>query len=362
MTSPKITAGLSVAFQTEVLDGGIVTSCKRSRNLVLDVGLDLFASYPFGQLFGNVVLGTGTRPTRRDSGHITASQAGSTVTASGAFFEAADVGRLLKFDSGDEVYITAFNSATEVIVADSVARAASEFTVWYVNATGHEAEHSRVSSYSAETGTFTNGVYTLTRTFTSAPFTDGAMIKEVGWSPTGSGTLFGRALVPAGGDFVGSGKQYRVTVSGSCRYGPAETMAQADVGSNGFSTGGAYAIEFVPVGGVTAATGFLIGLSASSAALVPMQAMANESLNDSLAYLAATRGAYVSGTCRAEYNVKFAASAAVLGNIRSINFIRDAGSAAYRFGRLLLNSNQAKDAMHTLSLTFGMSWGRTLVN
>jgi hypothetical protein len=358
MTSPKLHAGLSVAFQTEVLAGGIVTSCKRSKNLVLDVGLDMFAAYvSLHELLAYVVLGTGTKPTRRDSGTITASQTGNTVTASGAFFEAADVGRLLKFDSGAEVYITAFSSATEVTVADSVSRSASEVTVWYVNATGHEAEHSRLSSYSNQTTAFLDGVYTVTRTFTSSAFASGVLLKEIGWAPKNTGALFGRALIPGGGDFVGAGKQYRVTVSLSCKYGPAAAAAQADVGNNGFSTAGAYAIEYIPVDGLTANHPFLGAISADSSALTPLASVEGPSIGPGT--VGVTAKTYIAGSFSRSFEL-FAGTDFVLSGIRSIQL--GSANGPRRCARLLLSAPQIKDGLHTLTLTFGMSWGRILIN
>lgn len=217
-----------------------------SQNLITDVGLDMPASYLWRNCFLYFAVGTGTRPTKRDSGTITASRTGTAVTASADFFEAGDVGRTLKLDSGAVTKITVVNSATVVTVADSGADAASEFTVWYGNDSTHEAEY---ASFSADlTGTnerttaITGATITLRRTGISTAFAAPKQLREIGWRPTSSGNLFGRALIPGGGDSVAAGQQYKVQVELSITVSPATATAASNVGT-GCDTAGSYCLE-----------------------------------------------------------------------------------------------------------------------
>lgn len=359
----NFSAGISVKYRTEIIDAatGVVESVKESKNLWLDSGFERMGqnSHRLDRLLKYVALGTGTLPTRRDSGTITASQAGNVVTASAAFFDASDVGRLLKFDSGAEVYITAFSSATSVTVGDSVARGASEFTVWYVNATAHEAEFLRVGDYTDVSAALVGDTYTLTRTFTSAAFATGKLIQEIGWSDqAGAGALVGRDRVPGGGDYVAAGKQYRVTVSFSIKYGPTVAMTHPDVGNNGFSTAGQYALEAIghmPDGGLV-----YVGLSTSSAALAPLAGSANPV--GVIASKEATKVAYVPGSRRLKWSAKFTINEGNSTAIRSIIYGFDNGYALANTVRLLLDAPQTKDALHTLQIDVCVNLTRTLTN
>ena len=103
----------SVTYETSILEHGFEIARRApKKNLLLDSGLDGWAVRTFWDSFSHCVLGDGTAPTKRDSGAITATIAGEVATASAGFFDPADVGRLLKLDSGQEVKIDGYTSAT----------------------------------------------------------------------------------------------------------------------------------------------------------------------------------------------------------------------------------------------------------
>jgi hypothetical protein len=203
-----------------------------------------------------LVLGTGSKPTKRDSGIVTASLAAGVVTASAAFFEAADVGRTFKFDNTAKEYrITEYQSATAVAVDSSDTVAADQFMIWYSNEVTHGAEHSRIITYATDAGfngyttDDATGTWTNFRTFLSPTFAADTLITEIGWAPsTSAGSqLFGRALVPGGGDYVVAGQKYRVRVEHSMVWGPREVVAVGNIcQQDGFDTSGAFALERVP--------------------------------------------------------------------------------------------------------------------
>src|SRR4051812_11153701 len=109
-------------------------------NLILDSGLNKHASTGWASCFSTCIFGNqvGPTPVSRGPGAITFSQATTTITASGGFFVAADTGRLFKFDSGEECYLT-FVSATQATASISRTVGSGPGTVWYVNQTAVES-------------------------------------------------------------------------------------------------------------------------------------------------------------------------------------------------------------------------------
>src|SRR5690606_11548336 len=155
--------------------------------------------------FTSAVVGTGTDPVRRDSGAVTLSRAGTTVTASAGFFEAADVGRLLKMDTGEDMRVISFASSTSVEVDTSRPIAATPGTVWYVNQTALVSESKRSNTYSTDGGangsTFLVDTWTHKRTFVFSAEAGPVVYREIGWSWTNTvgANLFGRDLLAGAG-------------------------------------------------------------------------------------------------------------------------------------------------------------------
>lgn len=244
----------SVRFRRQVLNPDDTPAGDWSdwkNNLILDVGLDSVCGGNnwFSQI-DYLATGDGALVTKRDSGTITFSRAGNTVTASGAFFEAADVNRRLKFDSGEVMKITAFGSNTSVAVDASGTLASSEGTVWYTNATGLVAEFGvRTATVSTDSGanadTFIGGVWTRRRTFVTGVFAATKTVREVGWSRASSGTLFGMSPVPGGGDAVPAGKKYKLQLELSVDYSPKTPVALTEFGV-GMSSLGYFSQERTP--------------------------------------------------------------------------------------------------------------------
>ncbi len=215
---------LAVDYQTSIVErqpGGKLRTVKQNpprRNLLLDSGLDLVVTRSFSYLIDYVAVGDGATPTKRDSGVIRVSIAGETATADGSFFEPADVGRLLKLDSGQEAYITAYTSATEVAVAGAADDPASEATVWYVNERGLTNERDRFNTKSTDSGDNTkswNGSYMeYKNTRIGDPVTETVTYREIGWSydDDRGNNLLGRDVLPGGGDTLTEGQQYKVVV------------------------------------------------------------------------------------------------------------------------------------------------------
>lgn len=366
---------LHIEYHTEILDGEgrTVSSRPPKRNLLLDSGLDNLAGQAFWFSFSNVVLGTGTAPTKRDSGAATVTISGEVATASANFFQAGDVGRLLKVDSGQEVYISGYTSETEVAVAGAADEAASEFTIWYVNATGHETEVRRISTVSATDSSWNGTQAMLSRTFTGPVESTARTYREIGWSGTSTvgNNLLGRDLIPGGGDSIAPGQQYRVTVRFFIGITPIEPTAFDNVGG-GFDLGGTAMFArlhraflgpsnssiFITSGDTFFDPDKTRQVSLYDAALdMPSAPSIASNASDSARRLNLTKAGYVAKSFRLVESATFGTSQ---GNGTVAAVAVGAGSSTN--WHLNLTTPQSKASTHTLAMSYTHSWGRTLVN
>tara|TARA_R110000803_G_scaffold188111_2_gene250524 strand:+ start:3901 stop:5136 length:1236 start_codon:yes stop_codon:yes gene_type:complete len=255
---PKISTP-GVKFKISIIRAktGLTELISEGENLILDSGLTLWGSNLGAELTQSVAVGTSTVPTQRDSSTTTCSQALTTVTASAAFFEAGDVGRLLKFDTGEEKLITTFTSTTIVEVDDSATVAADEFTIWYVDQTGLQAESARGNTRRTDSGdnetTLSAGVFNHKRTHLMAAVGAGVTYNEIGWavSNTPGNNLFNRAIISGGATLV-IGDQLLVESNLEIVLSPQTSTAQADVGAGGFNSAGT--IQYEGIGHATVST------------------------------------------------------------------------------------------------------------
>lgn len=377
--------GASVEWETFARnpDGTVVPLRKAKRNLILDQGLDYFASQLIVNCTRYCAVGTGTNPIKRDSGAITFSRAGTTVTSSANFFEAGDVGRLLKFDTGEEMKVTAYTDPQNVTVDTSGALGAAEGTVYYVNRTGLQTETARTGNLRTDAGdnqsTFSVDTWTHKRTFLFPAVGGNVTYNEIGWSPSsGAGAnLFGMDLI-SGGDSLLTGQQYIVIVRLSVKVSPASGVAVGDVGNNGFDTSGTAKMESVALGD---GQGF-IGLNSAgnaSGGYANLEPSHQSSLSCATMFrtLDFTQQAITSGTIFDSDNVQKNATASTY---TPGTFFRDFTSAAVAvneangsiygicLGRASRNFSvkfttpQTKAGTHTLAATWRLSWNRVLVN
>lgn len=161
-------------------------------NIILDQGLNRWVtSSDIVYMDDYCMVGTGTQVLYRDSGEVTFSQAGTTVTSSASFFVSGDVGGIIKADSGEEARIISLTSATEVEVDISRTVATTEFGIHYTHQTGLAHQVMEHYNGNAPHPTF-NGVdtVTFTKTHRFAPATAAYSISEVSYGPS-SGFAFG---------------------------------------------------------------------------------------------------------------------------------------------------------------------------
>lgn len=245
---------VSIKFQTAVLrDGKVVRRSPWRRNLILDQGLDRVAVEQWCDVFKVAAVGTGALVIKRKDIALTFSRAGNEVTASGSFFDAGDVGRLFKFDSGEEMYVTAYTDATHVDVSETGTIAAGPGSLWFVNSTGLVAESKRSQTYSASLGAnstnVTDNVLLHKRTFIFSAEVGTVTYTEVGWSwtTTPGGNLFGMAPLGLATQTLDPGDQFQVVVQMSVVIVPDEPTAVADTSGGAFNTLGTQMIESLGV-------------------------------------------------------------------------------------------------------------------
>jgi len=368
-----------------------VSEIRKGRNLILDQGLnDVMTSYAWCQGFGVCAVGTGTTPTYVDSGAITATAASTTVTSSAGFFTSGMTGYLIKFDSGEERYITFVDSTHATLSAALTVGSPTLFTVYAVNQTGLDTETKRTSTYLTGAGncgtSWTSTSSAQTRTFDFSIEGSNINYTELGWSASGSAgnNLFSRTLISGGTVTVLTGQGLRVIYTLTITV-PSSTST------------GSYAITGWPVSPSTVVTGsYNLGNPFGSPSLAPIGSVGTNggsNINnfcayemgstayqvDSGAFLctgatlpmfgsdyvqgtsvhsdSGSRVGYVSGSFKRDYTFHFALGTAVGTAWRGITM-----PLANTLFVFVFDEAQTKDNAHTLDFNVTVSVGRVLVN
>jgi hypothetical protein len=385
--TPQMSVG--VVYQIEVLDasGKTVKRYPAKRNLVLDQGLNNMATQDLHALTQNAAAGTGTDPVKRDSGSTTFTRSGTTLTASGNFFVVGDVGRLFKFDTGEEMYITAFTDAQNVTVNLSGAIAAAEGTVWYVNQVGLQTETKRTSSLLSGSGnnqqTYVAGVWSIKRTFIFAAEVAPVTYNEIGWSHLASAgnNLFGRDIVSPGVSLIAT-QQLKVTCTLNIAYGPVVSTPFTNPFTGGWGDDGDFGYEGIPTNdtGNPARTLQLAFRPADNGSASGFQmstisdAIANGSQTNSdgwidrsgtgmVAATGHTVPAYVTGSFTKHRDFQFNVSSINRANNRCFGNGNNPGGGQWRGQiRWLMDTDQVKLNTHVLNIRITTTWQRTLAN
>lgn len=178
--------------------GNVVRRVPDQSNLILDVGMDAVALTPWFTQLTYGVAGSGTTDTREA---VTGAyfQSGTTVTRGSGprDFTAADVGKLIKFASGEESRISAFTSATVVTVVESRTVASTSITLYDVGQVRLTTETKRSNTYPVfnfDDGTAAqttildpaNAKITLRRTYDFTAEVGAVSYTEIGVSPANS--------------------------------------------------------------------------------------------------------------------------------------------------------------------------------
>ena len=391
-SAPKPDFGLHTAaavhYRTWILnpDGSVAQPPRAwKKNLILDAGLNQVATNRWAALTRYCAIGTGVPVLRRDSGATTLTLAGGHCTASAGFFVSQDVGRQIKLNTGQEMYVTVYNTATDVTVDNAGAAGPIAGTVWYVNLTGLVTETKRTGNCTLGAGdnqsTFSVDTWSHKRTFIHTAEAGPVTYREIGWSPSaGAGAnLFGMDLIAGLGDSLTAGQQYKVQVTLTQVFSPTTPQAIADFGNAGLNTAGTVGFEGVNAGGDGSALASVTssgGVNATYQELEP-SAPANLSVRMALASATWAQGNLSGGTVAPPANTaktSWSAAAYTGGSFyRDFTNVWDTTvviAAVYGFiiGATTLaygdkfTATQNKDNAHTWTVVFRLSWGRVLVN
>ena len=209
--------GFGNRVKAQVIENGrVVHETDWTSNLILDQGMDRLPTTLICDLFLYCAIGTGNTPTEDDSGAVTATTSGTTCTASGSIFAAGDVGKLLRFDTGEKAMITAYTSATQVTLGATLGVTTQLFTMYRVSQSGLATEVKRSATYLTGSGntetTRSGSTYTHRRTYDFTAETGSVNYAEVGFShsATVASNLNSRALFSGGAVTVLNGQQLRV--------------------------------------------------------------------------------------------------------------------------------------------------------
>lgn len=216
-------------FQCFVIDAKTKRTIKEyppQRNLILDSGLDALDTRSWKTLIEYCACGTGTTPTK-DIIDGTASQSGNTVTLSGSTWTATsgDIGKWIKFATGEEAKITAAPTGVTWTVNKPQTVAAAVCCLYRANQTGLVSESKRTTAVNStflpeyddgarSQATISNTAaetVMLRRTYDQTAETSSVNYTEVGvsWAGTAGANLFSRVLL-SGAVTVEDGQQLRI--------------------------------------------------------------------------------------------------------------------------------------------------------
>lgn len=383
---PSLKQSYAVEFERIILnaDGSVAKRSKPQRNLILDTGMDALAARDIVDNFNFAKVGTGNNPTRRDSATTTVTIAGTTATASGAFFVSGDVGRLLQTDSGVQRYITGFTSSTVVTVGVAATAGPEEFTIYYVNDTALQAQSKITNTYGSNSGdngsTWVSPTYTHKRTFVFSAEVGTVTYREIGWSWTTGTALFGRAVFSGGGDTLIAGQQYVIICRVFVTYGPTTIQAVGDVGNNGFNTAGNFNFDSVVDAATVATSGATqnasgYGFGPHTGATVALKAATFSQsagiVNSGISFNGDSSGwwkqstldAYVPGNYTRTHRANWGIADAV-GTPYGLTIGGNGnGFGVSRAMSLKFTTPQTKDGAHTVAIVWpAISWARELIN
>lgn len=353
-----------------IRDGVRIPVLKDQRNLILDTGMEDIGQRSLSNFQDYCHWGDGSDSNTLDSGAITASQSGTTVTASAGIFSAGDVGALIKFDSGEEKYITTFTSSTVVEVSDSATVASSEFTIWYVDQTTLANEIQRTNSTQG-TNNFSEsgGVITRTRTHIFSAIGSAQTVREVGWGHENNTTIASRVVLgsPVA---LSSGDQLEVESFFEIVQSPQTPQATDPTGDEG-SFAGNFQIEGYGIGTLDGETDralepYASGSSCSCKLSSTSTALGTYGTPVSISFLSGginSTPVLSSLPTTAPWQITKTWSYTTgqgNGTIRSVvitDFVPSLSAL-----RLLLTSGQVKTSDQTISVQMTVTWDRNLTN
>lgn len=244
-------------YKFQVRRNGVVISERPwVSNLIQDCGMDQVAGNYWCSLITYMAVGSAVSPVpvRRDSNAVTISIASHTATASGSYFQAGDVGRILKLNDvpGTERYITGFTNSTAVTLGGAVATVPPiNGTVWYVNETAMTSQLSSAALASTDGGangtSWAGNVATYKKTIILPAVSSGVVLTEIAFSVNGVNVnVFDRDVI-TGGVALSPGDQPSAIVELIKTIIPATAISVGNV-ATGYDSSGMLQVEAVQSG------------------------------------------------------------------------------------------------------------------
>lgn len=391
----KITSEAKLRYKFErIRDGKLIKSKWSKFHLITDAGLDKVASNSWLACVSTPIIGEGVSPTaiRRDSGGITFTQAGTTLTASAGFFSAADVGRLFKWGTGtagNEIYITGFTSTTIVTVGTSATVGTPEIgTIWYVNTallqtpiTGltwtknnDALENFSTAGTSGDTCTVTNQTV-----FYSSALAGPKTVSEIAFSHNNTNSnVFDRDLVTPTVALL-TADQAKITLQLIIKWSPITDVAVGNV-ATGYDSSGNVRLESLGMsnltgishwsssGGISGGGNMVLepvcsavpfGVRSTNTAFQAFNAITPNNTGTFLGNKTGTTASYGTGNRYIDSSVTFSISE-VNGTLYDVS-IGNSPSGGSLF-RQKFTASFTKLSTQTLAFTFRKSWSRTLTN
>jgi hypothetical protein len=352
------------------------------KNLILNNGLDRWCDLTiFGNLALYCVAGTGSTDTSANPTPTVAVQAGTTVTLAGGTFvftnTATDAGKMLHWNDGHEARIVTVTAPTIIEVTPSQIVASGAFLVYNTNQVGLVTEVKRTNTYLAGAGntetTYPGVTMQNRRTYDFSPEVGGITYNELGisWVVTPGNNLFSRVKLATGVSMV-AGQSLRVIWDLITSFSPICTAPAAITPSpiTGWAgaTGDAAICQpsgLSDINGGYAVTSLEPSVSGTSV-LYNWTAFAWPSWPGNPAGTPHMRGQSGAHALSVYTPLSFYRDQSYTyligeGNGVDINVISNArwGLSNPSFV-YLIGSNQTKDSLHTLAITFRYSVGRTL--
>lgn len=384
--------GFVQCFVVDSATGRVVKEYPRQSNLILNAGMDQVALTQWADLFTYCAAGTGTTPTADDSGVTTATQVASTVTLSGGAFTftdtATDAGKVIKWDTGEEAQIVTVTNPTTVVVNNSTAVPAAQFTVYRTNQTQLATELQRTANYLAGAPncqtTLVGNLYAMRRTYDFTMEVAPVVYSEiaVGWA-SGPNNIFSRILlgVPVA---VSGGQQLRVTYELQLSLVPGAPIAKtANIGgwpvAPSLTTDGTEAIQLIGLSSVAASgatsqydTAYSAGEPSATANLgvflstdgTPPSVFGSAVSRTAGEYATPTPETYVVGTYYLDKTAIFSVGIGNGTTWLSMGYGYNQPNLWFCWNQttmvFVFNETQTKLNTHTLTLTWRFSWSRVL--
>lgn len=375
-------------------------------NLILNQGMEELVNRTWTACFTYGIAGTGTRANSVDSSTDTAAQSGTTVTKTGAILDFtgtdADVGDMIKWDSGQEARITSITGINSCEVTPSQTVPDGPFTIYHTAQVGLQIETKRSNTYLAGSGNCESSLSGNTlisrRTYDFSIESGPVSYTEVGvgWSSSGSTTVFSRILLgsPVALDNLQKLRlvyQLEITVNPATPvyktlpvggwpvapstdtngYEAIQLIGLSSVASNGQTSNWQLFCSSVlepstTLGGPN--TGCSLAISPVSTALAALDSAVSRATNASYnSSITMTQAAYVPLSFYVDRTGTFDVAEGVRNDLRSVMMgYRNTSGGYYPYTAssqcftFLFDQNQTKTNTQTLSFTIRISWGRVL--